>query len=75
MTDVLIRNVPEEDLRRIDEKAARMGLSRADYLKRQIAQDARRALPDQPLTLDDFATFANLASDLLDEDVMREAWS
>jgi hypothetical protein len=67
--------VPDEDLGRIDERATRMGLSRTDYLKRQIAQDARRTLPDRSLTLDDFAAFADLASDLLDEDVMREAWS
>lgn len=71
MTDVLIRNVPEEDLRRIDEKASRLGMSRTDYLRRQIADDARRSAPDRPLTADDFAKFADLA----DEDLMRQAWS
>lgn len=75
MTDVLIRNVPEEDLRRIDEKASRLGMSRNDYLRRQITDDARRAAPGAPLTVDDFATFADLAADLKDDDVMRDAWS
>jgi len=69
LTDVLIRNVPEEDLARIDEHAARMGLSRGEYLRRAIAQDAARA--SAPLTRDQFAKFANLA----DDDLMRDAWS
>lgn len=75
MTDVLIRNVPEEHLRRIDEKASRLGLSRNDYLRRQIADDARREAPGAPLSVDDFAEFADLAADLKDESVMRDAWS
>jgi hypothetical protein len=75
MTDVLIRNVPEDDLRRIDEKAAKLGLSRTDYLRRQIAEDARRTTPDRALTMDDFAQFADLAADLKDENLMRDAWS
>jgi hypothetical protein len=75
MTDVLIRNVPEEDLRRIDEKASRLGMSRNDYLRRQISDDARRSAPGDPLTVDDFAKFADLAADLKDEIVMRDAWS
>lgn len=75
MTDVLIRNVPDHDLRRIDEKASKLGLSRNDYLRRQIAEDARRSTPAQALTVEDFATFAELAADLKDENVMRDAWS
>jgi len=71
MTDVLIRNVPEDDLRRIDEKASRLGMSRTDYLRRQIADDARRSVLERPLTADDFSKFADLA----DEDLMRQAWS
>ena len=69
MTDVLIRNVPDEDLQRIDEKAARLGLSRGEYLRRQIAQDAARE--GKPVTVEQFAKFADLA----DERLMREAWS
>ncbi|MBO9523082.1 MAG: antitoxin [Nocardioidaceae bacterium] len=75
MTDVLIRNVPDDDLRRIDEKASKLGLSRNDYLRRQIAEDARRSTPERALTMEDFARFADLAADLKDEQVMRDAWS
>lgn len=67
MTDVLARNVPDDALTRIDEHAARLGLSRGEYLRRQIAMDAARG----PVTIEQFAKFADLA----DEDLMRDAWS
>ncbi|MGI9156351.1 MAG: type II toxin-antitoxin system VapB family antitoxin [Marmoricola sp.] len=73
MTDVLIRNVPEADLARIDERAARLGLSRGEYLRRKIAQDASRG--EGRVSVADFERFSELGRDLLDEDVMRDAWS
>lgn len=73
MTDLLIRDVPEDDLRRIDEKAARLGLSRNEYLRRQIGQDAARV--DVQFTVADLERAAELSQDLLDEQVMRGAWS
>ena len=69
MTDVLIRNVPEDQLARIDEHAARLGISRGEYLRRQIARDAARG--STPVTVEQFAKFANL----IDESLMRDAWS
>lgn len=73
VTDVLIRGVAEDDLARIDARAARMGLSRGEYLRRRITQEAGRA--EQPLTVADLKRVARLNRDLLDEDVMRDAWS
>ncbi|MEP6815045.1 MAG: ribbon-helix-helix protein, CopG family [Marmoricola sp.] len=73
MTDILIRNVSEDDLARIDEQAARLGLSRGEYLRRRIAQDAARS--QVPVSVVDFERFTELGRDLLDEDVMRGAWS
>ena len=75
MTDVLIRNVPEADLRRLDAKASRAGLSRNDYLKRQIAQDVSHGEPARKLTVEDLRRHAEAVADLLDEEVMRQAWS
>jgi hypothetical protein len=73
MTNILIRNVAEEDVARIDEQATRLGLSRNEYLRRRIVSEASRA----PLTLEraDLDRFAALSEDLLDEDVMRDAWA
>jgi hypothetical protein len=73
MTDVLIRGMAEDDLARIDERATRLGLSRGEYLRRRITQDARRE--DRRLTVADLRRAAELSQDLLDEDVMRDAWS
>lgn len=73
MTNVLIRNVSDEDLARIDVHAARLGLSRGEYLRRRIAQDASRS--STVISPADLDQFASLSRDLLDEDVMRDAWS
>lgn len=73
MTDVLIRNVPDEDLARIDDRAARLGLSRGEYLRRQIARDAARG--SEVLTPGDLKRFSERAKDLCDDEVMRAAWS
>ncbi|MGH3501384.1 MAG: type II toxin-antitoxin system VapB family antitoxin [Nocardioidaceae bacterium] len=73
MTDVLIRGVHEDDLARIDERAARLGLSRGEYLRRRITQDASRE--EGHLTVADLRRAAALSQDLLDQDVMRDAWS
>lgn len=73
MTDVLIRNVSEDDLARIDERAARLGLSRGEYLRRRIAQDAAR--DEVSLSVADLERAAILSQDLLDDAVMRDAWS
>lgn len=73
MTDVLIRGVAEDDLARIDARADRLGLSRGEYLRRRIAQDADRE--EVHLTVGDLQRAAELSQDLLDEDIMRDAWS
>jgi hypothetical protein len=38
--DVLIRDVPAEDLVRIDALAARLKISRTEYLRRRLPQEA-----------------------------------
>ena len=73
MTDVLIRDVPEDDLKRIDEKAARLGLSRNEYLRRQIVQYA--ALEPITVTRADFERLSDLGRYLLYEEVILGAWS
>ena len=73
MPDVLIRDVPAEDLARIDGHAARLGLSRTEYLRRRLLQDAAR--PAAPVTVEDLRTFAARFADLDDRGVMRQAWS
>ena len=39
MTDILIRDVPEDVIAAIDIKAQRLGLSRTEYLRRTLARE------------------------------------
>jgi hypothetical protein len=71
--DILIRDVPAEDLARIDAQAARLGLSRTEYLRRRLRQEAAR--PVGPVTVADLARFSERFADLDDPAVMRRAWS
>jgi hypothetical protein len=71
--DVLIRDVPAADLARIDAHAARLGLSRTEYLRRRLRQEAER--PVGPVTASDLQKFSARFADLDDPEVMRRAWS
>jgi hypothetical protein len=73
MPDVLIRDVPAEDLVRIDALAARLKISRTEYLRHWLHQEA--AHPSSPVTSADLQQLASRFSDLEDPGVMRQAWS
>jgi Ribbon-helix-helix protein, copG family len=72
MTDLLIRDVPDDVVAAIDANARRLGLSRSEYLRRQLARDA---VPlDETVTVEDLSRFAEVFADLGDPDVMARAW-
>ena len=73
MTDILIRDVPADVLASIDATAARLGLSRTEYLRRTLERE--RADRSRPVTRDHLARAAVLARDLDDPEVMSQAWS
>jgi len=73
MTDVLIRDATEEVIAALDAHAARLGLSRSEYVRRRLAQDA--ATPGSPVGVEDLARFADTSADLADPDVMSQAWT
>lgn len=72
MPDILIRDIPEHVLAAIDTYAARLGLSRNEYLRRELSRVVQRSTP--PVTTDDLKRFSNTFSDLTDPDVMDQAW-
>lgn len=72
MTDMLIRDVPDDVIAALEAHARRLGLSRTEYVRRRLAQDA--ALADSPVTAGDLARFAGTFGDLADPDVMSQAW-
>jgi hypothetical protein len=73
MTDILIRDVPDEVLAAIDAKAKRVGLSRTEYLRRALARE--RVVDSGPVSVDQLRRLAALADDLDDPAVMSGAWS
>lgn len=73
MADLLIRDFPAEDLILLDEHARRLGLSRAEYLRRQLQQTARRSVAAVAVT--DLAELGELLGDLEDETLIYQAWS
>lgn len=72
MTDVLIRDVPQEVVAALDARAARLGLSRSEYVRRRLAQDS--ALQEPAVSVEDLARFADTFGNLADPDVMSGAW-
>lgn len=72
LTDVLVRDVPEDVVAALEARAARLGLSRSEFLRRRLAQEA--VAHAGSVTPADLAMFADTFSDLGDPDVMRGAW-
>lgn len=73
MGDILIRDVPEEDLERIDAEVSRLGLSRSAYLRREMHRIARHGTAPAA-SLDDLRRSRAAMADLGDQEVMRQAW-
>jgi hypothetical protein len=71
MTDVLIRDIPDEVIAAVDAHAAQLGISRSEYIRRRLAQDAVSAAM---VSVADLKRFAEDFGDLADPDVMARAW-
>jgi plasmid stability protein len=72
LTDMLIRDVPDDVIAALEAHARRLGLSRSEYVRRRLVQDA--AVNESPVNAGDLARFARTFSDLADPDVMSQAW-
>jgi hypothetical protein len=71
MSDILIRDVPDEVIAAVDAAARRLGLSRSEYLRRALARERR---PSGAVHVSDLTSFAERFSDLSDPDVVKQAW-
>jgi plasmid stability protein len=72
MTDVLVRDVPDDVVAALEARAARLGLSRSEFLRRRLAQEA--AANATSVSAKDLVAFADTFADLADPEVMRGAW-
>ena len=72
MTDILIRDVPDDVVAALETHARRLGLSRSEYVRRRLDADA--GATDSPVSAEDLTRFAETFRDLGDPDVMSRAW-
>lgn len=73
MTDILIRDVPDDVVAAIEANAREAGLSRAEYLRRTLERE--RASSAGEVTVETLLRFKETFADLADPDVIRSAWS
>jgi hypothetical protein len=72
VTNILIRDIPDEVVAAIDANAQRLGLSRAEYLRRTLLRE--RSVTGRRVTRRDLTRFARTFRDLADPELMRRAW-
>ncbi len=72
VANVLIRGLSDEAVARIDRSAEELGLSRNEYLRRQLEVDATR--PAVKITEENWRRSAEVLADLADPDIMADAW-
>ncbi|MEM9609683.1 MAG: ribbon-helix-helix protein, CopG family [Actinomycetota bacterium] len=73
MTDILIRDVPDDVLEAIDAKAKRLGLTRSDYLRRALERE--RTTAAKLVTAEQLGHLAELLPDLSDPQVVGDPWA
>ena len=72
MTDVLIRDVDDEDLARFDRAARHRGLSRPEYLRLKIHDEPEPVR--RQATWDDLLELTHAIRDVENPEVMAGAW-
>jgi len=72
VTDVLIRDVPDDVIDAVDAHAQQLGLSRSEYLRRQLAREI--AWSTEMVSIEDLRLVAETFTDLGDSTVMNQAW-
>lgn len=73
MPDILIRDVPEPVASAIEARAKELGLSRPEFLRRCLEVEVMRSRVS--IKVEDWSQLSTAFADLLDEDVMSQAWS
>jgi hypothetical protein len=73
MANILIRDLSQEAVDRIDAAASNLGLSRNEYLRRKFEEGLTPA-GEQTVTAEDWQRSAEAFADLADPAVMDAAW-
>lgn len=73
MPNILIRDLSQAAVDRIDSAAANLGLSRNEYLRRKFDEGISHT-GQRTVTADDWQRSAEVFADLADPAVMKAAW-
>lgn len=73
MPNILIRDLSQEAVDRIDAAAANLGLSRNEYLRRKF-EEGTSPTGERVVTGEDWQRSAEVFADLADPTVMDAAW-
>ncbi len=73
MPNILIRDLSKEAVDRIDAAAAKLGLSRNEYLRRKF-EEGTGPTGERSVTAEDWQRSAEVFADLADPTVMDAAW-
>ena len=73
MPNILIRDLSQEAVDRIDARAANLGLSRNEYLRRKF-EEGSGPTGERTVTAEDWQRSAEAFADLADPTVMDAAW-
>ena len=74
MPNILIRDLSQEAVDRIDAAAANLGVSRNEYLRRKFEENINAASGGRTVTAEDWQRSAEVFADLADPTVMEAAW-
>ena len=70
MPNILVRDLTDAELQRLDARARALGLSRSEYVRRRLRQDSG----GRTVTRADLERFAEAHADLGDASAMARAW-
>lgn len=73
MPNILIRDLSQDAIDRIDAAAVNLGLSRNEYLRRKFEEGTGPA-GQRTVTAEDWQRSAEVFADLADPEVMDAAW-
>ena len=73
LTDILIRDVSDDVVAAIEANAKRVGLSKAEYLRRTLNREHRSTGCE--VTVESLQHFSETFADLADPDVIHATWS
>ncbi len=72
MADLLIRDVPADVVAALDAGAARLGVSRSEFVRRRLSQEFQQS--HESVAEQHPRNLLQILPDLADEDVMASAW-